>query len=338
VALLEPIVEWDVVAIWALKAKVLLHEPIFLSPYFQDVSKAYSHLDYPLLWPLAMVWVWACVGSSDLVNVKALAPALLTSFLLLFFGLLRRNRSRLHALLFTAVLAGIPFLLTQTARMMADVPLAFFALGAVVCGYFWLESAHSDDLRIMAALTIGMLFTKNEGIGLWLILGVTLIITLVAGRRIKLLQPSTIWLGVIPALVMLPWFVFRLGIPKLQEDYGGMVNPAYFLNNISRIPEVLRSSLHFFLNWEDWLIFWPLALLLLILTPTHLLRSPMLFLFLSAVLPLLMYGYIYVITPWDLKELMEATANRLLLQIVPLWGFLLAEQVHARKLLPFNHA
>lgn len=338
VSLLEPIVEWDVVAIWALKAKVLVHEPILTSPYFHDVSKAYSHLDYPLLWPFAMAWVWTCVGSTDLVSVKVLAPALLTSFLLAFFGLLRRNGGRLHALFFTAVLAGIPFLSTQSARMMADVPLAFFALGAVVCGYFWLESAHSDDLRIMAVFIIGMLFTKNEGIGLWLILGVIMITTLVTGRRIKLLRPATIWLGVIPALVTLPWFIFRSDIPKLQENYGGIINPAYFLSNVSRIPEVLRNSLHFFLNWEDWLIFWPLALLAFILTATQSLRSPMLFLFFGTVLPLLMYGYIYVITPWDLKELMEATANRLLLQIAPLWGFLLAEQIHTRKLLPFNHA
>ena len=53
-------------------------------------------------------------------------------------------------------------------------------------------------------------------------------------------------------------------------------------------------------------------------------------------MPLLMYGYIYVITPWNLNELMEATASRLLLQIAPLWAFLFATQVHAQKLLPFN--
>ena len=338
VALLEPIVEWDMMAIWGLKAKVLLHEPIIVSPYFSDVSKVYSHLDYPLLWPFAMTWVWSWIGNADLVKVKVLAPVLLSGFLLLFFGLLRRNRSRLCALFFTAVLAGIPFLLTQTARMMADVPLAFFAFGAFVCCYFWLESKQPDDLRIAAAFTVGMLFTKNEGIGLWLILGVMLIITLVIERRIKLLQPAAIWVGVIPALVTLPWFVFRLGIPKIHEDYGDKINPVYFLNNLSRAGEVLANSPRFFFNWDDWLIFWPLALLLLILTLTQSLRFPLRFLLLTAVLPLLMFGYIYVIAPWDLRELMEVTANRLLLQIAPLWTFLLAEQVHAGKLLPFNSA
>src|SRR2546423_8300227 len=37
VSLLEPIVEWDVIAIWGLKAKVLLHEPVITSHYFSDL-------------------------------------------------------------------------------------------------------------------------------------------------------------------------------------------------------------------------------------------------------------------------------------------------------------
>ena len=336
VSLLEPIVEWDVIAIWALKAKVLLHEPIIASAYFNDLSKAYSHLDYPLLWPFAIAWVWSCIGSMDLVKVKVLAPTLLASLLLLFFGLLRRKESRLCALFFTAVLAGIPILLTQTCRLVTDVPLAFFALGAFVCSYFWLQSKHVDDLRIAAAFTVGMLFTKNEGIGLWFILGLIVVAALAAERRIEFLLPTAIWLGVVPLLVSLPWFVFRLGIPKVHEDYGGKIGAVHFLNNVSRVPEVVENSLRFFLNWEDWLIFWPLALLLFVLTLRQSLRPPRLFLFLGAVLPLLMYGYVYVITPWNVKGMMEGSASRLLLQIAPLWAFLLAEQVHARKLLPFS--
>jgi len=333
---LEPIVEWDVIAIWALKAKVLLHEPMNNSPYFSDVSRAYSHLDYPLLWPFAMAWVWTCIGDTDLVKVKLLAPALLASLFLLFFGLLRRKQGRAHALFFTAVLAGTPMLLTQASRMMTDVPLAFFTLGAFVCSYLWLESKHPDDLRIAAIFAVGMLFTKNEGIGLWFILGIIVVIAIAAERGIKFLLPAGIWLGVAPVLVTLPWFIFRFGIPKVHEDYGSKINPVYFLNNIARVREVLGSSLSFFLNWDDWLIFWPLTLLLLILTPTHSLRRPLVFLFLGAALPVLMYGYIYVVAPWNLGELMDVTANRLLLQIAPLWAFLFAEQVRTRRLLPFN--
>jgi hypothetical protein len=100
VSLLEPLVEWDVIAIWALKGKVLLHESVNGSAYFHDVSKAYSHLDYPLLWPLAMSWVWCWAGEPNLEVVKALAPALLCALAALFYGLLGRCHSR--AILFSS--------------------------------------------------------------------------------------------------------------------------------------------------------------------------------------------------------------------------------------------
>src|SRR5713101_8919647 len=183
--LLEPVVEWDVLGIWALKAKVLLHEPVITANYFRDFSKAYSHLDYPLLWPLAIAWIWSCSGEADLVVVKVLAVGLLGSTFLLFVGLLRRKHTRPAALLFTALVAGIPMLLAQASRLMCDPPLAVFVLGAFVCAYFWLESNHGDDLRIAGVFAIGMLFTKNEGLGFWFILILVVAVAILLQRRLK---------------------------------------------------------------------------------------------------------------------------------------------------------
>lgn len=336
VSLLEPLAEWDVLAIWAMKAKVLLHEPASLSGYFTDVSKAYSHLDYPLLWPMAMAWVWTWTAQPDLLAVKALAPALLCSMVALFFALLRRQHSRTHALVFTALLAGVPMLLSQTARLMSDAPLALFVMGAFICCYLWLESGHPDDLRLAGVLAAGMLFTKNEGVGLWAILVLIAAIAIVVERKRKLFAPAVVWLAAAPLSLTAVWFVFRLGIPKLHEDYGGRIDPVYFLTNASRVPEVLSGSLGFFGQWNDWLLLWPLVGLGLAVAPMNGLRRPGIYLFLAATLPLLMYGYVYVVSPWDLKELMETTANRLLLQVAPLWVFLLAGQAEAARLLPFG--
>jgi hypothetical protein len=338
VTLLEPVVEWDVMGIWALKGKVLLHDPVILSDYFRDLSKAYSHLDYPLLWPMAMAWIWRLTGDTDVAVVKVLAVGLLVSFSLTCFGLLRRKHSRAVAILFTALLAAAPILLSQTSRLMADPTLAFFVFGAFVCAYFWVDSGHRDDLRIAAAFATGMLFTKNEGIGLWLILLFVVGICVITRRQLQRLFPAVAWLGIAPLLATGAWFVFRSGIAKAHEDYGGKINPAYFFQNISRLPEVLSGWGNVFCDWYDWLIFWPLALMILIVAPTKCLRRPVVFLLLAATLPLLLYTYIYVVTPWNLKELMEATANRLLLQVMPLWLFLLAEKVRTSNLLPFLQA
>ncbi len=332
--LLEPIAEWDVMGIWALKAKVLLHEPAVATDYFHDLSKAYSHLDYPLLWPMAMAWIWSCEGQADLISVKVLAVALFGSTLLLFFGLLRRNHSRTTAILFTALLAGVPMLLAQTSRLMSDPLLAFFFLGSFVCAYFWLDSGQIDDLKIAGVLVIGMLFTKNEGVALWLILIFLVALMMVTKKQTQRLRCAAVWLALLPLFINLPWFIFRLGIAKVHEDYGGKINPAFFFNNVARLPEILSGWGRTFLNWHDWLILWPLGLSILLAAPGNCFRRPMIFLLLAGMLPLLLYTYVYVVSPWNLGELMEATENRLLLQVMPLWLFLFAEQFRTSRLLP----
>jgi hypothetical protein len=333
VTLLEPIVEWDVMGIWALKAKVLLHESVMRTDYFRDFSKAYSHTDYPLLWPFAMAWIWSFVGEADLIAVKVLAIGLLGSAFLLFFGLLRRKHTSLAALLFSALLAGIPIFLAQTSRLMCDPPFAVFVLGTFVCVYFWLESGHCDDLRIAGVLATGMLFTKNEGLGFWFVLILVAAIAIARQKRTNGWKPAALWLAIIPLFATCPWFLFRSGFEKTHENYGSRIDPIFFFNNLARLPEVFSGWLRVFLDWHDWLILWSLALSILAISPRNSLRSPMLFLILAATLPVVMYSYIYVVSPWNLKELMESTANRLLLQVAPLWVFFMAEQLRTTKLL-----
>ena len=59
------------------------------------------------------------------------------------------------------------------------------------------------------------------------------------------------------------------------------------------------------------------------------------FLFTGLVLALGAYGFAYVITPWELGEIMDSTANRLLLHLAPLSVFLMAELTGTGRLLPW---
>ena len=54
-------------------------------------------------------------------------------------------------------------------------------------------------------------------------------------------------------------------------------------------------------------------------------RPPASFLALAVGLALLMYACVYVVTPWNVADLMEATAARLLLHVTPLAMLLVAE-------------
>ena len=331
VSLLEPLVEWDVLAIWAFKARVLLEEPVRSSQALRDVTRAYSHLDYPLLWPLAMSWVWACAGHADLQSVKVLAPALLASFAGLFYGLLRRRTDTTSALLFTAVLLGLPMLLSQTSRLMPDSVTAWFVVAAFGCCGLWLQSNHPDDLRIAGACAAGVLFTKNEGIGFFLVLvGMTLLLVLLKRTHPRRYRDLA-WLVVIPVVATAPWFLLRVGIPKVHEDYGTRLTVTAIAQNLGRVPAILHNCLAYFGDVEDWLWFWPLLALALVAAAPRLIRPPLAFLAVSVALILAMDACVYVVSPWELDTLMVTTANRLLLQVAPLCVLLLAETAVVRR-------
>jgi hypothetical protein len=330
----EPVVEWDVTAIWALKGKILLHEPIRTTGYFHDISKSYSHLDYPLLWPLTMSWVWAWTGF-NLVTVKVLAPALLCATAATFYGLLRRCMGRLSALTFLALLVGSPMLLSQTSRLMADAPLASFAVVAFVACSLDPWSANRDDLKLASFFAAGMLFTKNEGIGLFAILAILALAGVAWGRQFGRLLPVFLWIVVVPLVLTGAWFLFRMQIPKTHEDYGSRLNPLLFVHNVSHISEIALVLPRYLGDWNDWLAFWPLFGLTLLATPRHVLTPPARFLLMGIVMILLVYGYVYVVTPRPLAELMEVTANRLLLHVFPMCVFLMAEAAHSAGLLPW---
>jgi hypothetical protein len=73
--------------------------------------------------------------------------------------------------------------------------------------------------------------------------------------------------------------------------------------------------------------------LTLLVTIKHWLGRPIRFLAAGVALVLLMYGYIYVVSPWTLADLMATTASRLLLHIAPLACFFMAESARAAGLL-----
>jgi hypothetical protein len=331
-SLLEPLAEWDVLSIHAFKAKVLLHDPISSSPFFHDLSLSYAHRDYPLLWALTLAWVWSLVGHADMDAIKVLTPGLLFAATAMFYGLVRRSNGRTPALLFTALLVALPMVPSKAVRLMSDPALSLFVLGTFVSFYSWVKSPHPDDLRLGSLFATGMLFTKNEGM-VWfgsLFLGMC---TVALARRKRGELRSLTWV-ILPLLILSPWFIFRAKIPTVDSDFSSRLDPAIVIGNFSRFPDVIRGWLSFFCDFPDWLAFWPLLFALLALTAKRWIRLPLLFLIVSLALAFCGYSAVFIVAVWEVRELMDGSANRLLLHMAPLCVYLAAELVRAGGLLP----
>lgn len=335
-SVVEPLAEWDVVSFWALKAKVLMWEPLRSAAYFHDPSKAYSQVDYPLLWPMTIAWVWTVVGEASLDAVKWLAPATLCATAGLMYGLVRIRSDRAHALLFTALLLALPMEISQISRLSADAPFGCYVVGAFGCAYLWLRDGRRDDLAIAAAFAAGMLLTKNEGIAFFAVLSITLAVAVVVRGPSSRWREAAACLVAAPLALAGPWLVFRSSIPKTNIDYLSRLDAGVLWMNGGRVLEVVRSSLAYFADFDDWLLFWPTLALLLAIATERWLRSECAFLVLALALSFGAYAFAYVITPWELDRIMGSTANRLLLQVAPLSALLLSEVVALAAPLPWQ--
>ena len=331
-SLLEPIVEWDVIAIWALKAKVLLAEPVGSAKYFHDPALAFSHLDYPLLWPFAIAWVWSIVGSSDLVAPKILAPALLGATAALLFGILRRLGNRTEAALFTAVAVGLPMVLAVTSRLLADAPLALFVLGSFGCFRLWLDSDHGDDLRLTGFFAAGMVLTKNDGLGLLAVLVVAALLaapTALFANRAR----GALWLAIFPLALASPWLWFRSSLPRWSEDYEARLGALLSHVSADRAGAALRAWLSALGEVSDWLVFWPVVFVATCVGWRALRQPGTSFAAAALLLGFALYVCITIISPWELGALIESAQHRLIAHLAPLGVLLLAEITREGRLL-----
>jgi len=337
-ALLEPLVEWDVLAIWAYKAKIFARESIATTTYLTDISKGYSHLDYPVLWPFAMSWVWSFTGITELAAIKLLSVALLLALISSFYGLLAMSVDRTTALLFTALLASIPMVQNLTIRMGADVPLSLFLMISVAAIADWFEHGLASRLKLAGLAGTGLLLTKNEGMAIFAIIVATTVATLVLTRRVQSWRPVVGWLLALPALLSAPWFLLRTTIPKVHENMAAQMYPSIAIQNLDRLPQIAALTPRYLGSYEDWLWVWVLIPLVLVLGWRSYARPAIAFLAVVPQLILLLYGYVYLVTPWDPATLIEVSLSRLAAHVAPLEIFLVAMIVGISGWLPWQNS
>jgi hypothetical protein len=206
----------------------------------------------------------------------------------------------------------------------ADLPLAFFTLGAAGLLYLWLaDAAPRGSLNLTACLLAGLAWCKYEGPPLAATIILAAALTLVwlrPARWVRRLGQLSVPLAGL-AVGYLPW---RLFIVQQKLEIGADHIQGFY-------PHQMMMSLYYLLaGLVDPFYFgflWPALALALIFTGRKLWRSPILFLALFVGGNLVAIILAYAVAPTSAAEFpayVRATLDRLLLHLTPTAALLLA--------------
>ena len=336
-ALYKPMFTYDAMSIWALKAKIFFKEQTIFTDDFYNPDRLHYHPKYPLLMPLVENWIYHCLGSVNDKLVKIIFPLFYISLISIFYTTQRRFFPRQYSLIFTALLATIPaFVRSDKAGAVfsgnADIPLAFFYTTGVINLFCWMKERKREDLFISAIFSGLAIFTKNEGLGLFTVTVFCLSLFILFNSKKGVVRQNIESLStyiIIPMLIVSPWLLLSMGMPTFVEDenYPGHLTIATVIANIPRTPTILSSFYLEFMDIRRWNIFWILFSVAVIGGFKFVIKSLIKYLFLILILDFCLFVLVYIITPWNVKELISCSMTRLVIQITPIAVFIVSKQM-----------
>ncbi|MFN2263293.1 MAG: hypothetical protein ACK2UM_03450 [Anaerolineales bacterium] len=322
-SLSTPFGDWDAWAIWNLRASFIASGDRWLAGFSEVLS--WSHPDYPLLLPLNIARIWVLLADRSvwvpilisLVYQVSLVGALVTTIQL--------ERGYLQG-----IIAGIFGLLVLFAslsfKLYADVPIAVYILCAnILIFFFETESKPNKLLALFSGFLVGAaVWTKNEG---WAFLAATILVKLVVdffNRKSRPLDGSW-WryflLGLAPPLIATLHFKLALAPPSdLVEnlDLSSMISD---LLSGERYRIILGFAKQQFLGYGGLILpMIPLMLVYAVVTGVSIpgnQKVAVIALGLRITLLLVIYFFVYLLTPKDLAWHVSTSMERLVTQVFP---------------------
>ena len=275
VCLLMPMYTYDSRATWGLKAKIFFHKQTIFTDDFLDPYRYHYNTPYPILIPLVENFFYNMLGSVDDYLVKIIF--VLFYIVLLFFLYITQKKyfftTRLHSLIFTSVFVSLPLLFVilngSVPSAYVDFPLTCFFTLTMVYLFNYMQSHNIKHIIIASLFSCCCLFSKNEGLPLFLISIVIFIIDGFIGKYLinkKNIEALLIYIS-LPILILLPWFMIRSKLPTLNYN-----NPLPFLTlenfivGFSRLGVIMKLTLwSMFLNFRSWGIMWVIIIIATVL-------------------------------------------------------------------------
>jgi len=315
-SMIMPLYDIDSFTLWGLKAKVLFYSGLDKTGYFTDQSFGFSHLDYPLMQPCLTAGAYAAMGFTSEQAGKIIMPLFHIGFILLLFSSSAKFVNWKTALLLTAAASVLTPIMYWGSNGTVDVMLAVFYAGSLFYMASFLDGGDVKELIFAMLFTLFLIFTKNEGYVLAFINCLVFLIFVFHRNRDGIRPVLVCCLFLV--LASLPWFIWNIDVPKIHENYSGRISLVFNPDNISRIDGIAVQFAKAFLNVDRWGIFWLLPLISLVALCGGCRDRKVIFLWILFLLHLLLYVFIFVISPWDTVRLSEMVTERLFIHLVPL--------------------
>lgn len=316
-----PLFEWDSFVIWGLKSKVLFHSALSPRPdYFTDVRFSFSHLAYPLLHPMLVAGAYTMMGEANDQWGKIALPILFAGQSLLGYLGARIWLRPLPATAISLLMIGAPFNVEFAGNGTADMALATFRLGSIVYLIRWVSRRERPDLIFASLFTLFTAMTKSEGLPLAGIHVVIVAIVAVRSSKWKSLAPF----AAIVIIGIAIWLFWKIGIPQTDEAYASRLNPATLAAGLERIPTIFTGLFKGLADTDLWGTIWMLVLLFAGLGFMAFRQAPTIVLWTLFLSQIGLYVVAYMITPWNVSELMGVTLPRLTLHLLPAGMMLIA--------------
>jgi hypothetical protein len=199
--------EWDAWAIWNLRARAILRgAPDWTSVFSPAI--AWSHVDYPLLLPIAVARLWAYTGQESPVIPAAVAMLFFASSLVTVATLVGLWRGWPAGFLAGMALIVPRTFVFQGSCQCGDIPIGFFILVAIAFVLIGSEAPKPGPSLFVAGAAAGLAaWTKNEGALLLILVSLVVVVrtlrfrallNLAAGGGTPLIAIATFHLRIAP--------------------------------------------------------------------------------------------------------------------------------------------
>jgi hypothetical protein len=320
VATTIPLRDYDGRAFWLLKAKGIAFDRSVEGPFFRGEEVFDPRSDYPLLMPLNASLAMRAVHQLDDRHVRLLYFLTFATFVFMLRERLARFVSVQAGAWCAALLAWLPQFLVAPE---GGVTSAYcdIALAAFVAGAFFELLANESPQRFGLWLTF-LILTKNEGLPFAIVL-------LVAGAFV--FRRRVIEALAAPTMALLTLAMWRHDIPASEQENVIALLPT-LPQKLDRLVPALRALIGHAGSFAQWGVFW-IAMILATCKvwapasagagPAEAGRHTRLATAVIAAM-LAVYVAVYTITSWVQSDLINSSADRLLMHFAGPALFLIA--------------